>query len=269
MRLLDNRVAVITGGARGKGAAEARLFAREGATVVICDVLAEEGQALANEICATGAAAHFHPLNVASEEDWSELARFLTARFGKVHALVNNAGITHRAGTLGTDYADWNRVMSVNLGGAFLGIKTVTPLMQAAGSGAIVNVCSVAGLTGYHSVAYGTSKWALIGLTKCAAIELVDFNIRVNAICPGAVETPLATGAAQNFATVSRATPQGRPGRPEEIAELVLFLASDRSSFITGEEIAIDGGLAAGGLFRPIAIETGVFKHVRPRDLPR
>lgn len=262
MGVLDGRVAVITGGARGQGAAEARLFAHEGATVVICDLRADEGQALAEEI---GAQARFHPLDVAREDDWDALADVLSAEFGAAHILVNNAGITHRAGTLGTGYADWNRVMSVNLGGAFLGIKALTPLMRRAGGGSIVNIGSVAGLTGYHSVAYGASKWGLIGLTKSAAIELVDFNIRVNAVCPGIIETPLATGAAQNFGVVSRITPQGRPGRPEEIAELVLFLASDRSGFITGEQIVIDGGLWAGGLFRPIAVDTGVFPHARPQ----
>ena len=266
MGVLLDRVAVISGGARGQGAAEARLFAQEGATVVVGDLLADEGEALAEEIRQSGGKARFHKLDVSSEEEWATLAAFVSAEFGKAHVLINNAGITHRAGTLGTSYDDWNRVMSVNLSGAFLGIKAMTPLMRAAGQGAIVNVGSVAGLTGYHSVAYGTSKWGLIGLTKSAAIELVDFNIRVNAISPGVIETPLATGAAQNFGVVSSVTPQGRSGKPEEIAELVLFLVSDRSSFITGEQITIDGGLFAGGLFRPIAVKTGVFPHAKSGD---
>lgn len=260
MGMLDGRIAVISGGARGQGASEARLFAEEGATVVVCDLLEAEGHALVDEINATRAgAAHFFRLDVAEESQWTALGAFLTTQFGQAHILVNNAGIIHRGGSLVTSLDDWERVMSVNLTGAFLGIKALTPLMQAAGSGSIINIGSIAGRAGYHSVSYGTSKWGLLGLTKSAAMELVDWNIRVNAVCPGIIETPLATIAAANYAFVQKITPQGRAGKADEIAQLVLFLASDKSGFITGEDIAIDGGMLAAGLFGHIGRETGVF----------
>jgi 3alpha(or 20beta)-hydroxysteroid dehydrogenase len=257
--LLDSRIAVVTGGSRGMGAAEARLFASEGARVVVCDILRDEGEALAEEIRSTGADAVFCALDVSDAEGWKTLGAQLSKRFGKLDILINNAGITHRAGLLGTELADWQRVLSINLTGAYLGIRMAASLMRAAGGGAIVNIASIAGLTGYHSVSYGVSKWGLLGLTKSAAIELVDWKIRVNAVCPGVIETPLATSAGMNFETTLSLTPQKRPGTCDEVAQLVLFLASDKASFITGEEIVIDGGMMAGGLFRYIAKKTGVF----------
>jgi NAD(P)-dependent dehydrogenase (short-subunit alcohol dehydrogenase family) len=241
------------------GATEARLFASEGATVFVCDILRDEGEALAAEIRGTGAGATFFPLDVSDPEGWNRLAAELMNRRGKLDILINNAGITHRAGLLGTELADWQRVLGINLTGAFLGIRMAAPLMRAAGGGAIVNIASIAGLTGYHSTSYGVSKWGLLGLTKSVAIELADWKIRVNAVCPGVIETPLATGASVNFQTTAALAPQRRPGTCEEVAQLVLFLASDKASFITGEEIAIDGGMMAGALFRHIAKKTGVF----------
>ena len=259
MGLLDGRVAVITGGSRGMGATEARLFAREGASVVICDVLEDEGRALAAEISSSGPKAWFHALDVSQQSHWATLIAFLSETFGRVDVLINNAGITHRAGTHNTSLAEWEKVLAINLTGAFLGIKGLSPLMREGGRGSIVNIASIAGLSGYHSVSYGTSKWGMIGLTKSAAIELVDWKIRVNAVCPGVIDTPLARNSPINYNTTIGMIPQGRAGQPEEIAQLVLFLASDNASFITGEDIAIDGGMMGGGLFRHIARETGVF----------
>jgi 3alpha(or 20beta)-hydroxysteroid dehydrogenase len=245
---LAGKVAVITGGARGMGAAEARLFVREGAKVAIADVLEAEGKALADELAPDAVFVH---LDVTDEGEWTEALDTVTRTFGVPDVLVNNAGVLRYAPLLDTDKAMFTRVLDVNLVGPFLGMKLVGAAMAAAGRpGSIVNVSSTGGLIGYSAIgAYVASKWGLRGLTKTAAIELGHAGIRVNSLHPGGVRTPMTdpdgSGAAIPAATFA-GQPVPRIGRPEEIAELALFLASDASSYCTGAEFVADGGATAG-----------------------
>ncbi len=254
MGRLEGQVAIITGGSRGQGASEARLFAKEGAAVAICDVLKEDGEALAKEISATGAPARFFPLDVKSEDQWKKLVADVLAWRGKVTILVNNAGIINRLGIVDTSLENWHRVMDVNLVGPFLGMKYVAPAMRDAGGGAIVNVGSLASYLGLKCAAYVASKTALLGLTRTAAMEFVEWGVRVNAICPGTIVTGLNAGSS-HLEAMRQAAPMKRHGTVEEIAQLVLFLVSSESSYITGEDIAIEGGVIAGGAMHGIALD--------------
>ncbi|MGW1770254.1 SDR family NAD(P)-dependent oxidoreductase [Streptomyces sp. NPDC002104] len=228
---LRGKVVVVTGAARGQGAAEAEALTREGAHVIVTDVVTGSG-------C--------RHLDVSSEEDWAGLAAELRASYGQVHGLVNNAGITWRARLGEVRAEDMARVHAVNVTGPLLGIQHLAPLMPPGSS--IVNVGSSAALTAHYPVAYTTSKWALRGLSKTAALELGPRGIRVNTIHPGYIETEMTADAAPAFreATI-RETPLGRTGTVGEIAPLVVFLLSDDSSFISGAEIPVDGGLTAHG----------------------
>jgi len=237
MGRVGDKVAIITGGAQGMGAADARMLVAEGAKVVIADILDEPGQALADEL---GDAARYVHLDVSDEEQWQAAVDAAVTAFGKVNVLVNNAGIVQVAPLKSLDVDKWNRVLAVNLTGAMLGIKAVLGPMTEAGGGSIINVSSIEGMRGASWVhSYVASKWGLRGLTKSAALELASDNIRVNSLHPGFIRTPMT----KHFPDDMVGTPLGRPGKPEEVATFVVFLASDESSFSTGSEFVVDGGL--------------------------
>jgi 3alpha(or 20beta)-hydroxysteroid dehydrogenase len=237
---LDGKVAIITGASRGQGAAEARLFVHEGAQVVIADVLEQQGKSLADEL---GEAARFVHLDVSDESAWADALALTVATYGRLDVLVNNAAIHHTVTIEEETVAGFEQMLRVNLLGTFLGIHTCAPELRTSGNGSIVNISSAAGMTGFvgHG-AYGASKWGVRGLTKVAALELGP-EIRVNSVHPGPIDTDMLPAGTSDH---SRRLPLGRTGRPEEVAELVLFLASDASSYITGGEFAIDAGLIAG-----------------------
>ncbi|MEV7896391.1 SDR family NAD(P)-dependent oxidoreductase [Streptomyces cyaneofuscatus] len=257
MGKLDGRVVLVTGAARGQGEQEARLFAAEGARVVIADVLVEQGEALAKELGEE--TARFVRLDVGSEEGWAEAVAVARDAFGRIDGLVNNAGILRFNELVNTPLAEFEQVVRVNMTGAFLGIRAVAPEIEAAGGGTIVNTSSYTGLTGMPLVgAYAATKHAVLGLTKVAAMELAGKGVRVNAICPGAIDTAMSNPALLDpDADLSRSdaaldayyrklVPMGRIGRPEEVAALALFLTGEDSSYITGQPFVIDGGWLAG-----------------------
>ena len=240
MDRLKGKIILISGGARGQGAAEARLCAAEGARVVIGDVLEAEGRALAASL---GPAAVFVAQDVTREEDW-ERAIQAAAGLGGLHGLINNAGIYQPATLMETDAALFERHMRINQLGCFLGMRAVVPLMEQSGGGSIVNISSVAGLRGSPgAIAYSATKWALRGMTKAAAADLAGRKIRVNSVHPGPIDTDMlkVRTPEQNAERLGR-VPMHRMGTAEEVANLVLFLLSEESGYITGAEVAIDGG---------------------------
>jgi 3alpha(or 20beta)-hydroxysteroid dehydrogenase len=231
MGRVEGKVVVVTGAAGGQGEAEAQLLAREGATVIATDV--QESPDVRR-------------LDVSSAEDWAELGAWLGQEYGRVDGLVNNAGITERGRLQAIGRDEWERVLAVNLTGTLLGIQAVSPLMTAGGS--IVNVSSVAGITGYHAVAYTVSKWGVRGLSRVASLELGPLGIRVNTILPGFIETPMTAAAPPAFRTANVAqTPLGTTGTVDDVAPLVVYLISDESAFVSGAEIVVDGGQTAHG----------------------
>jgi len=240
MARLDGKVILISGGARGQGAAEARLCVAEGARVVIGDVLEADGRRLASEL---GNAAVFVRQDVTLESDWQKAVDAANS-FGGLHGLVNNAGIYRPSTLMETDVELFERHMRINQLGCFLGMKCVVPLMERSGGGSIVNISSVAGLRGSPgAIAYSATKWALRGMTKAAAIDLAPRKIRVNSVHPGPIDTEMlkVRTPEQNQHRVQQ-VPMKRMGTAEEVASLVLFLLSDESGYITGAEVAIDGG---------------------------
>jgi 3alpha(or 20beta)-hydroxysteroid dehydrogenase len=240
MDRLSGKIILISGGARGQGAAEARRCVAEGARVVIGDLLETEGQQLASEL---GASATFVRQDVTQEQDW-EKAVGAAAGFGGLHGLINNAGIYQPSTLMQTDAELFERHMRINQLGCFLGMKAVVPLMEQSGGGSIVNISSVAGLRGSPgAIAYSATKWALRGMTKAAAIDLAPRKIRVNSVHPGPIDTDMLKVRTQEQNQQRlKLVPMKRMGTAEEVADLVLFLLSDESGYITGAEVAIDGG---------------------------
>lgn len=247
MGRLSGKVAIITGGARGMGAATCRLFVEQGAKVVIADVLDDAGAALAAEL---GESARFLKLDVTNEENWADVVTEAEATLGPVDALVNNAGILMFNSILETTKADFERVLGVNLVGELLGIKAVAPGMIARGRGSIINVSSVDGMKGANGlVAYASSKWGVRGLTKVAAMELGHKGVRVNSVHPGGVDTIMSNHNDSSREELNKSysnVPLQRIGGPEEVAAASAFLASDDASYIHGAEIVVDGGMTVG-----------------------
>jgi NAD(P)-dependent dehydrogenase (short-subunit alcohol dehydrogenase family) len=247
---LAGKVALVSGAASGMGQSEATIFAREGAKVIVADILEMEGKQVADKIAAGGGQARFVKLDVTSEAEWDAAVKAAVGAFGKLDVLVNNAGIS---GTYDTDMlssAAWDKVMAVNAKGVFLGMKAAIPLMKKAGGGAIVNISSISGFVGQDGVhmAYNASKGAVRIMTKTAAVQLAGDGIRVNSVHPGFMP-PMRTSKTSADPTwrakMLGAVPMKREGRVEEVAHAVLFLASDEASYITGTELVVDGGYLA------------------------
>jgi 3alpha(or 20beta)-hydroxysteroid dehydrogenase len=239
MGRVDGKVALISGGARGMGASHARLLVTEGAKVVIGDILDDEGKALADDL---GDAARFVHLDVTQPDQWKAAVATAVQDFGKLNVLVNNAGIVNGSPLQKFDLAKWQQILDVNLTGTFLGMQVAVEPMIAAGGGSIMNVSSIEGLRGAPwAHGYVASKWGVRGLAKSAALELAPYNIRVNSIHPGLIRTPMTKNIPDDMVTI----PLGRPADPIEVSTFVLFLASDESSYATGTEFVMDGGLVA------------------------
>jgi len=245
MGRLDDKICIITGAARGQGEAEARLFADEGATVWLTDVLDSEGEAVAADMGGT-----YRNLDVRDEAAWARLVDEVTTTHGHVDVLVNNAGIYKHGRHFEISVDDFNEIMDINCTGVFLGMRAVSPPMRDAGQGSIVNISSVAGLQGgLNAFAYATSKWAVRGMTKTAALENGRRGVRVNSIHPGLIETDMLQTAVldgqDNERMVNQYVPLGRSASALEVANLALFLASDESSYCTASEFVVDGGMTA------------------------
>lgn len=248
-----DKTVLITGGSRGQGAAEARLFATAGARVVIADVLEAEGEALVQAIRAAGGKAAYRQLDVTREQDWAGALAFAKSTFGALHVLVNNAGVALRGVDLGsTTRADWDRVLAVNLTGPFLGIKAAAPLIRDSGGGAVVNIGSTAGINGHFAAAYSASKWGLRGLTKAAAMEYAPWHIRVNAVHPSIVRTPMVEGADKFVEAMEHVTALERSASLDDVAQAVMFLASEEAGYLTGIDLPVDGGFTELGVYRQV-----------------
>ena len=247
---LEGKVALISGGARGQGATEAKLFAAQGAKVVFGDILDDAGKKVEAEIHEVGGEALYVHLDVTREEDWKSAVEAAVSRYGKLDILVNNAGITIRKNVEETTEDDWDRIMAINAKGVFLGTKESIPAMRQSGGGSIVNISSTAGLVGspYSGASYAATKGAVRLFTKATAIQYAKEGIRCNSVHPGLLDTPMTEDMLADTAHREERTqriPLGRVGTAEDVAYGVLFLASDEASFVTGSELVIDGGTTA------------------------
>lgn len=246
------KVVLVTGAAGGLGAVQARTFAREGATVIVGDISAQRGEAVAASIRDEGGDAYYAEIDVASAEGWRALSGRVRQELGALHVLINNAGIVSRTGISVISVQEWQSVLNINLTGTMLGIHTMAPLMRDSGGGSIVNISSTAGLIGHPGVAYSASKWGLRGVTKSAALDLLDWRIRVNSVHPAQVDGTLLTSAASPGwrRANERLIPAGRLATMDEVTKAVLFLASEDSSYINATEIVVDSGESSIGMPR-------------------
>jgi len=244
----DGKVVLVTGGARGQGAAEAERFAAEGATVIAGDV---------HEKADVPEGIHYVQLDVTSRAQWQSVVDQIVAEHGGLNVLVNNAGIGMWEQLATVSEKDWRAILAVNLDGAMFGMQVCAPVIRDSGGGSIVNTASGAAFYGFALPAYNASKWALRGLTKTAALEFVTWGVRVNAIHPGLVNSPMADGASETTEKIRLATPMRRGAEVHEIAALVAFLASDEALFITGSDFVIDGGLLAAGAMGEVSYDFG------------
>lgn len=248
---LSGKVAVITGAASGIGRASAELFAREGACVLAADITDDAGMAVADAISASGGTCSYIHADTGREADIEAMIHAALGRYGRLDVLFNNAGIEGEQGaTVDADVDNWDRVMNINLKGVFLGMKHGIKAMLQSGGGAVINNASVAGLVGFPNIpAYCAAKGGVVQLTRAAALEYATQNVRVNCLCPGVIDTPMVQrftgGTAEGASAMVAMEPVGRLGRAEEVAQLALYLASDRSSFVTGAVIPVDGGFVA------------------------
>jgi NAD(P)-dependent dehydrogenase (short-subunit alcohol dehydrogenase family) len=246
---LQNKVAIVTGAASGMGAATARLFAREGAKIIVADVLQAEGKAVADAITSNSGEARFHCLDVTSEQHWHALVTVTLAAYSRIDVLINNAGVSG-SGPDRLSLETWDRQMSINAKGVFLGMRAVIPVMQKAKNGSIVNISSISGIAGqfYVHMGYNAAKGAVRAMSKAAAVQFARDGIRVNSVHPGLLppmRTSVLTADPKVRESMLKSVPMGREGRVEEVANTNLFLASDEASYITGIEVPVDGGFLA------------------------
>ena len=246
---LDGLVACVTGAARGLGASIVKQLAQEGATVIITDMLSDLGESLANELQALGCKASFKYLDVTSEEQWEQFVRDIRKEYKSLDILVNNAGMIVRKRLSALALEEWNRALSVNLTSVFLSVKHCRPLLARSKSASVVNISSTAGIIAHMDPSYTASKWAVRGFTKSASLELINDGIRINSVHPSMISTPLTEAAPPGHIEANcYAIPLGRAADPGEIANVVCFLCSPKSSYMTGSEVVVDGGMTTAGV---------------------